>query len=446
MSDNHSQQLPLFSLSFPETLADAHTAKRGQLERTGVHSWHTYYAGYAEGFVADVLSLLARPGDLVLDPWNGSGTTTFVAQRHPVYSIGVEINPVMALHAQAKDLHFIHHVHSLANEAERIVEQARLLLDRPAKQQDDINDWVATEPLSALIALRDMIRTDYRKVKSSGLAVPAKQVESRDSSHSKALFFSALFQVLRAVGSFSRGSNPTWLAKQERARPASTEHVFQEYLRTVRSMLEDLETAAVSVDRPSDYRVITGDARCLPLPSSSVDIVVTSPPYLTRIDYAYSTKPELLLLGNDEQAVDTLRRKTTGAPVIVDKSIEPETGWGPTCNAILDAVLQHSSKASRSYYLPFYLQYFRDINVSLREIQRVLKEEARVVIVVQSSYYKEVEIPLGEIYVEMAAALGLGAEIARREVVRQHMAHINTKSRQYIDGKIYYEDVVLLTK
>lgn len=58
------------------SLADVHTGKRGRRERTGVHAWHPYYAGYAEQFVADTLSILAEPGDLVLDPWNGSGTTT----------------------------------------------------------------------------------------------------------------------------------------------------------------------------------------------------------------------------------------------------------------------------------------------------------------------------------------------------------------------------------
>jgi hypothetical protein len=64
------------------------------------------------------------------------------------------------------------------------------------------------------------------------------------------------------------------------------------------------------------------------------------------------------------------------------------------------------------------------------------------VIVVQSSYYKEIELPLGDIYVEMSQALGLDADIGRREVIRQHMAHINTKSSEYRKEKVYYEDAV----
>jgi len=73
-------------------------------------------------------------------------------------------------------------------------------------------------------------------------------------------------------------------------------------------------------------------------------------------------------------------------------------------------------------------------------------KNSKAAIVVQSSYYKELEIPLGEICVEMAQALGAHAEVGRREVVKQHMAHINTKSSEYARNKVYYEDVVYVEK
>jgi ubiquinone/menaquinone biosynthesis C-methylase UbiE len=116
--------------------------------------------------------------------------------------------------------------------------------------------------------------------------------------------------------------------------------------------------------------------------------------------------------------------------------------WGQLCNDFLQAVKKHNSKASQSYYLPIYSQYFQDAERSLREIKRVLKPGGRGVIVVQSSYYKEVELPLGDIYIEMSQELGLEAELGRREVIRQHMAHINTKSSKYVKEKVYYEDAI----
>jgi DNA methylase len=62
-----------------------------------------YYAGFSEAFVGDVLDALQpTDGEVVLDPWNGSGTTTAVAGRAGLISIGVDINPAMAVVAKAR--------------------------------------------------------------------------------------------------------------------------------------------------------------------------------------------------------------------------------------------------------------------------------------------------------------------------------------------------------
>ncbi len=447
MITDRAFQRPLFDVP-PQTLADVHTSKRGERERRDVYAWHPYYAGYAEQFVSDVLSLLAKPEDLVLDPWNGSGTTTLAAQRRGFRSIGIDINPVMTLHAQAKNLRFPHLADDVLTEAQNLITTARQLVKNGPARLGDITEWVYAEPLTALLALRDAIREmancpipDFVR---ASLCQEAKH--TRHPSKKKAFFFSALFQVLREVGRFSRGSNPTWLILDDQATSTPVDAVYALFFETVKRMLADLKAAAWDVDEPADYWVMTGDSRTLHLVDGSIDLIVTSPPYCTRIDYAFATKPELLLLDSKEKDIDALRRDTMGAPVIVDKSIVPRQVWGTICNDFLDAVARHPSKASKSYYLPTYLQYFQDAELSLREIKRVLKEERQAVVVVQSSYYKEVELPLGEIYVQMARRLGFDAEIGRREAVHQHMAHVNTKSQRYVKNKVYYEDVVLLRK
>jgi ubiquinone/menaquinone biosynthesis C-methylase UbiE len=87
-----------------------------------------------------------------------------------------------------------------------------------------------------------------------------------------------------------------------------------------------------------------------------------------------------------------------------------------------------------------------DMEASLREIYRVLKPGSSGLIVVQSSYFKEHEIELGDIYVEMCDQLGFTSNISFREKVKIHMAHVNTKSSVYVKNKIYHEDVVCIKK
>ncbi|QND75155.1 DNA methyltransferase [Tardiphaga robiniae] len=74
--------------------------------RTSVESFtklFPYYAGFPESFVRAVLGSEAiKPGSLIYDPWNGSGTTTSVASEMGLPSIGIDINPVMVIVAKAR--------------------------------------------------------------------------------------------------------------------------------------------------------------------------------------------------------------------------------------------------------------------------------------------------------------------------------------------------------
>ena len=53
-----------------------------------VDSWYRYYAGYSAGFVEQALKEFAESAKLVLDPWNGTGTTTVVAASKKVPAVG----------------------------------------------------------------------------------------------------------------------------------------------------------------------------------------------------------------------------------------------------------------------------------------------------------------------------------------------------------------------
>ena len=431
------------------SLANVHTTKRTKRERNGVHGWHPYYAGYAERFVSDVLSLLAEPEDIVLDPWNGSGTTTFVAQRSGFHGIGVEINPVMVIHAQAKNLEFPLQATQLSRKCSDIIQRAKQKVGIELDPDIEIENWVSGEALESLILLRDSIFESSPDpiVPDFASEIFVKPSLLRNISKETAFYLSALFQVLRAVGNFSQGSNPTWLKQTSQTDTIFTrENVFLSFQEVVEKMLIDLSAARTLLTSRGDYWVIEGNSCELSIESASIDLVVTSPPYCTRIDYAFATKPELALLGYVNSEFDSLRRQTMGAPVIVNKQLRPNETWGALCNDFLASVAVHPSKASSTYYLPTFVQYFHDAQQSLEEIYRILNQRGKAAIVVQSSYYKDIALPLGDIYVEMCEQVGFRATIAKRINVRQHMAHVNTKSRRYQQEKVYYEDVVLLEK
>jgi DNA modification methylase len=429
------------------SLQNVHTSKRGTNEQKGLHSWHSYYAGYSEQFVVDILEKLPAKGALVLDPWNGSGTTTYVAQRLGFSSLGFDINPIVTIHARAKTV-FSDDVALLRERAQRIVASVGKLTVKLPSDDDPVHEFFDSSALRPLLKLRAEILAGNQLTRTNPLQTKLmkRRYGANEDWHPHTSFLlSALFQCLRRVGNFHAGSNPTWLVRNGSGFMGSEADVLRMFSERVDGMLADL-TQSDSTANNHQALVLECNAKRLPLCRASTDIVITSPPYCTRIDYVVSTRPELTFMGSNVEQITALRKATMGAPVIARRTGSSSDAWGRTCVNFLREVEGHASKASKSYYLPVFLQYFSDAYSSLLEIKRVLKPKGNAVMVVQSSYYKDVKLPLGEVYIEMARSLGFDATIAKTQPVRQSMAHLNRKSQFYVKRKSYQEDVLLFRK
>lgn len=422
------------------------SAKRGPAERKTVHAWHPYYAGYSEAFVASALGYLeADDTTLVLDPWGGSGTTNAVAARMGVPAMSIDINPVMATFSAAKSPEVL----EFDREIEGFFANLPALTgNRDCEYTDALLEMF--EPATAC-TLRNVIEAipfeghkhGPEDVEEPAASVPRDAAQIIDAAH--AFCMAVVFVTIRQVSGTQTAANPTWLKTARKKAKRERNILLGDLLRNAESMLGDLRAFFHGRNATVPSYTLAGDARSLPIRTGSVDRVVTSPPYLTRIDYAMSTAPEMAAFGGDD-LLNFVRHATMGAPVITKNGRHQGKEWGPLCNTVLDAVKNHPTKAASSYYWKNITQYFMDLDASLKEIARVLKAGGKGLIVVQSSYFKEIEIPLGSIYVQMAEAKGLKPRVAFREEVRGHLAHVNTRSSVYKKNKIYFEEFVFIEK
>ena len=86
-----------------ENIDDLPSPKRGRSASLGRAGWYPYYAGFSGDFAQAVLNRFARePNSRVLDPWNGSGTTTAVTAGKGYDGFGFDLNPVMVVVARAR--------------------------------------------------------------------------------------------------------------------------------------------------------------------------------------------------------------------------------------------------------------------------------------------------------------------------------------------------------
>lgn len=178
--------------------------------------------------------------------------------------------------------------------------------------------------------------------------------------------------------------------------------------------------------------------------AGKVDLVLSSPPYCTRIDYAKSTAFELAVLGIRNECFRSIRDQLMGTTTI---RREQELVMLPSSvETLLSRIGQHPSHRSAGYYMRNARQYFSDAHRALGEIARVLCPGGRAVLVLQNSYYKEIPIELSQFYCDMAQTHGLNARVVAQQRVGRTMASMNTRARAYRRHREYSEDVVLMEK
>lgn len=381
--------------------------KLGSLSPSGKSSWYHYYAGYSPKFVKDVLNYLdLSPGSTVLDPWNGSGTTTQVASDMGFSVIGYDINPVMVIVAKAKMLDEDVKSSSLSITS-NIINNANNYEIGSLFDNEPLETWLM--PNSALV-LRGIERAIYEDLISNDYNTLYVRKSFSDVSNLAAFFYTALFRTLKRLLKPFHTSNPTWIKTpktQNNKISPPQHHIYSIFENQVSDMVRNFDKSSIYLNSPVKFQIDAASSTSIPLPDNSIHAVISSPPYCTRIDYAIATKPELALLGcSMDDNFRELRNNMIGTPTILDTvpNINPE--WGPTCKEFLNMVKNHSSKASKSYYFKYYLQYFHMIYESLIEIDRVTTESSKCVLVVQDSYYKNINNNLSRIIVDMAYSLG----------------------------------------
>ena len=81
----------------------------------------------------------------------------------------------------------------------------------------------------------------------------------------------------------------------------------------------------ISQNRPNrgpSTSIHAGDARNLPLKDGSVDLVLTSPPYLNAIDYMRCSKFSLVWMGHSIGGLRRIRTDSIGSEA--GKSLDPD--------------------------------------------------------------------------------------------------------------------------
>ena len=388
---------------------------------------YRYYAGFSRAFVLDILRGLPK-GARVLDPWNGSGTTTTVATELGLAAVGVDLNPAMVVLAKAALL--------TQDDVDEIADQAsNLAALRSAQRAPDAGDplleWLDRPSVARLRALQVALVGEDR--------FTAADVARLDTV--KCFWMSALFVVLRGATKAWRTSNPTWVKSRHEEQPAKI------YWRTLTAALRDLASEAVPIDGPGNARaeVLCGTSAAVASGDFTPDLILGSPPYCTRIDYGIATRVELSVLGLSATEQSALRRELLGTTTVPASA--PAVAWlGTTAVQLLDSVKAHSSKASATYYWKWLAQYLCGYAASLAQLARTASPTGTIGLVVQESFYKEIHIDLPTLTKEALQIEGWALRRSYTFPSRRSLAQINPRAEAYRDGHSPVESAIFFRR
>ncbi len=432
----HVTQLNLpFSPATPDGLPkEEKTRSNGQANRLDVedkafHDWYRFVLSFPPHLVRDYLQKFGLDEhSMVLDPFCGTGTTLVEARRNGVPSIGVEANP-FAHFASATKVDWEIDAGRFSARAQEIADATLAFLHEQGIEDNQIFEAQSEdfplrslEPEAASLLLTNSI-SPLPLHKTLVLLDEIKKFQGeREYKH----FLLALANALvYKIGNLHFGPE-VGVGKIKANVP-----VVACWLSEVENMARDL--SSVSGRAHPDSRAMLADARRIGaiLERSSVDGVITSPPYPNEKDYTRTTRLESVLLGFIHNKAE-LRQFKKGLVRSNTRGIYKEDDddrWvaeHPEIQRIaasIEARRQELGKTSgfERMYGRVTKLYFGGMARHLDDLRNVLRPGAQLAYVVgdQASYLR-VMIRTGELLADIAQALGY--ELVQVDLFRTRFA------------------------
>ncbi len=210
------------------------------------HWFYPYKGKFHPQMIRALLGIIGlRPGDRVLDPFVGSGTTAVEAQLLGIDCVGVDVSPLCALMSRVKTQAWAH-----------------------LEEIEDASEYVA--PCVRNVKQQRLFRTPEDREFPEG---PVKD------------FFDLAEMIARSDNS------------RRRKDPVDAfVHNRDKMLRSVRDHVAAREHLGLDF---GEVDIREGDARELDLPDESIDGIVTSPPYSIALNYVKNDEHALEAMGHD---------------------------------------------------------------------------------------------------------------------------------------------------
>ena len=398
-------------------------------EILGRDSVHPFPARMAPDLAFDVVAE-SSPPLRILDPMSGSGTVLAVAQSKGHHAIGIDIDPLSVL---------ISRVWTTPVDSNALQEQGAKVLEC-ARARFELLGESEAYPKGSDEETQSFVRfwfDDNSRRQLTSIAVAIQEVQDERISNALWCAFSRLIITKKSGASLAMDLSHSRPHRAFKQAPAEPFRVFLSALDRVSKNCIDSRVhyhgLATSVQE--------GDARKLPLDDGSIDLVLTSPPYLNAIDYFRCSKFSLVWMGF---SVEELRNRRS---VSVGTEVGKDAGNDLEIQDILSTLKLQPELDPRPKKI--LMRYIDDMRRVVGEAARVLVNDGRAVYVVGENTVRGTFISNSLILKAVANIAGLHCTAQRsRELPanRRYLPPPTTQSETAALGGRMRREVILTFK
>ena len=377
-----------------------------------VHRWYPFVEGYSKEFIEDILQELPFTPQCAMEPFCGSGTTPVELQNHGIKCYSFEVSPFTHLLAKVKlertddEAMLAYYRNKVACSLKKPLQDIRMVELVPfgdtVVRKDGMKKWNFHEAsLNGILDIRYAIRTEV------------------DDERYRKLFTIVLASIIMQASNMFRNGKCLSYKKGWETRIISRKAIHTLFLKQLNTIIAE-DIRILSSQKATVHNTDTcyfGDVRQFieSIPDNTLDLIITSPPYLNSRDYTdiYMLELKVLQLVNNHEDLQKLRKSTIRSHVQVKYSdVKPIDNF--RLKKCLFDMKNSKTKGWNSDILNMICGYFEDMQLLFSAFSRKMCTGGVIYFNVANSAYFGVEVPVDYIIGDIAEKSGLKVREIRK--------------------------------
>lgn len=400
-----------------------------------IHRWYPFVEGYSKEFIQSVVDELDYKPELALDPFAGSGTTPLELQELGIKCYSCEVSPFMHKLASVK----LENNYTKSDFEDALITVGKVIQGK----------LLPIRSMMALPEARTFQPRDGRKkwifdrTVMNGILDIKYAISQLSEKIYRDLFSIALASILLDVSNAYRDGKSLKYKKNWQDTKLKRRDVHSKFLdklnNTFLSDMRLIETKEYMVENRD--LCLNGDIRKVihKIPDNSIDLVITSPPYLNSRDYTdiYIAELWMLDLVNSYEDLRNLRKSTIRSHVQV-KHGEVELINSSELKRVISQLKENQEDHWNTELLGMIKGYFSDMDSLFGSLKKKMKPGKKIFFNVANSAYYGVKIKVDEIVAEIAENNGFKVN----EIRKARDLNPSSQQKEQIDS--LRESVIIL--